>query len=394
MTENRTEPGAGSGRPDGTTDRVYFPELDGLRFVAFALVFFFHQGVPQPELSRMLGSAGALRLRENGWVGVQLFFILSGFLITTLLLREEAAFGRIDLKAFWFRRVLRIWPLYYLTVAITFLVLPWLDGSLATASGRAALGSRLPAFLTFLGNWSMLFQGMVASDAQSILWSVNVEEQFYLVVPLIVAWVPPRFRVPLVVALIGSAVGVRAGFARAGADHLWVYFNSFAQFDTLLSGVLLALCLGGDPRGGRAGRWLGWFQWPLYLTGAWVFSLSHLGYGPPWRQTWDFVAIWGAGMGLVAVAVTVPGGLRWALSNPRLVWLGKISYGLYMFHEIGFWLRNRFARRVGWFPNDQYLLSILGFALTVGLAAASYYLLERPFLRRKRAWTRVPSRPV
>ena len=101
--------------------RVYFPELDGLRFLAFFLVFLFHQGISRPVLSKLIGHGAAGCCIENGWVGVQLFFILSGYLITTLLLREEAAFGRIDLRAFWVRRIMRIWPLYYLIVVLVFL---------------------------------------------------------------------------------------------------------------------------------------------------------------------------------------------------------------------------------------------------------------------------------
>src|SRR6516164_10094183 len=99
-------------------DRIYFPELDGLRFFAFLLVYLFHGGIPWTVLSRLIGSAAANRLFENGGYGVQLFFILSGYLITTLLLREETRFGRIALRAFWIRRILRIWPLYYLLIFI------------------------------------------------------------------------------------------------------------------------------------------------------------------------------------------------------------------------------------------------------------------------------------
>jgi peptidoglycan/LPS O-acetylase OafA/YrhL len=379
---------------DPAGGRVYFPELDGLRFVAFALVFLFHQGVSWPVLGRLIGRGAAGCFRENGWVGVQLFFILSGYLITTLLMREESAFGRVDLRAFWVRRVLRIWPLYYLTVAIVFLLIPGLEGRFAAGYGRETLARHLPGFLAFLGNWSMIARGPVPYDAQSVLWSVCVEEQFYLAVPLVVAFVRPRWRVALVALAMAGAVATRAHYARTYASQLAVQYNSFAQADTLLGGVLLALLLGPDPRGGRAGRWLGWLQWPLYAAAVWVFSRSNLAHGEAWRKTWDFVALWAAGVGLVAVAVTVPGWLRAALAYPRLVWLGKISYGLYMYHEVAFWLRDRFAAAVGWFPNDEYLLPVLAFGLTVGLAAASYYGYERKFLRWKKGWTRVPSRPV
>jgi peptidoglycan/LPS O-acetylase OafA/YrhL len=374
--------------------RLYFPELDGLRFIAFILVFFFHQGIPQPILSQVVGRSVARCLRENGWVGVQLFFILSGYLITTLLLREESAFGRVDLRAFWVRRVLRIWPLYYLVVAIVFLVLPGLDGVLAYSDGRAEIAKHLPWFLAFLGNWSMIRLGPVGYDAQSVLWSVCVEEQFYLAVPLIVALVGRRARVPVVLLAMAGAVATRAYIALTNPSNIAVSFNSFAQADTLLSGVLLALLLGRDPRSSRAGGLLRWLQWPIYGLALWVFSRPDLFTGAPWRRVVEPVEIWAVGVALVAVAVTVAGGFRAVLGYSRLVWLGKISYGLYMYHEVAFWLRDRFARWVGWFPNDQYLLPILGLALTVGLSAASYYAYERRFLSLKKGWTRVASRPV
>jgi peptidoglycan/LPS O-acetylase OafA/YrhL len=373
---------------------LYLPELDGLRFIAFAFVFLFHGGVPWLELGRMIGTEPSRCFRENGWVGVQIFFILSGYLIVTLLLREEEMYGQVDLKAFWVRRILRIWPLYYLTVAIAFFLLPGLRGDLGTPGGRAVLGLHLPWFLAFLGNWSMALISPVYFDAQSILWSVCVEEQFYLLVPLFVAFVGKSARVPLVLGLMALSVGLRDYLARAGANQLMIQYNTFAQFDTLLSGVLLALSLGTAPRGLPLGRVLRWGQWPIYAAAVWVFSRSNLGHGLAWHRTWDFVAIWGVGVALVAVAVTVPGGLRAALAYPRLVGLGKISYGLYMYHEVALYFRKSLSNALGWFPNDEILLAIGALALTIAMASASYYGFERKFLELKRGWTRVPSRPV
>ena len=100
------------------------------------------------------------------------------------------------------------------------------------------------------------------------------------------------------------------------------------------------------------------------------------------------------GVGIVVVAVWGNGWLRAALSYSRIVWLGKISYGLYMYHEIALWLRKQVMSRTGWFPNKEELFTIATFALVIAMAAASYYGYERRFLVLKRAWTRVPSRPV
>ncbi|WP_406696497.1 acyltransferase [Singulisphaera sp. Ch08] len=380
--------------PERWGGRSYFPELDGLRFVAFMLVYLFHGGIEPAILSPFVGRTVAASLREKGWVGIELFFILSGYLITTLLLREEREFGRIDLKAFWIRRILRIWPLYYLIVAIGFLLIPWIEGELGTPGYRNLVANHLAPFLTFLGNWSMSLIGVVPYDALSVLWSVCVEEQFYLFVPLLVAWIGPRYRIGVVVLLIMATVLARYLFSQAYPIEIKIRFNTFLCLDTLLSGVLLALVLGTSPGSDRGARWARWLQLPLLLGTIWLFSGPQLGVETTARRTWDFVLLWIWGVSLVAIVVNSRGWLRACLSYSRLAWLGKISYGLYMYHEFALWGRRSLYHRLPWFPNKDILLTIATFAATVGLAALSYYAYERRFLVLKRAWTRVPSRPI
>jgi peptidoglycan/LPS O-acetylase OafA/YrhL len=384
------------GHPPATpepADRIYFPELDGLRFVAFMMVYLFHGGVPQPVLARLIGHGAAEVFQDNGGYGVQLFFILSGYLITALLLREESRYGRIALRAFWVRRILRIWPLYYLILVIGFGLLPGLQGQFGTPGYRGMLEMHAGPFLGFLGNWSMVLCGPLP-DWLSVLWSVCVEEQFYLIVPLFVALVAPRFRGPLVVGLIFGSIALRGACALRSSWQPLIVFNTFAQFDTLLSGVLLALVLRWDRNRPSLTRYLRWLQWPLYVGIGWVMTRPHLGHGTPWHRTWDFVWVWLCGLVVVMIAIWGQGWLRAALSYSRVVWLGKISYGLYMYHEIALWLRERYYWQLPWFANKDELLAIATMALTVALAASSYYGYERRFLELKRAWTRVPSRPV
>jgi peptidoglycan/LPS O-acetylase OafA/YrhL len=377
-----------------TGERFYFPELDGLRFIAFMMVYLFHRGVPEGVLTRLVGFRLFVVFRDNGGYGVQLFFILSGYLITALLLREEARYGRIALRAFWVRRILRIWPLYYLVVLIGFFLLPAIDGHWGTRGYSETLRIHLLPFVCFLGNWSMALVSPIAYDWLSVLWSVCVEEQFYIIVPLLLAFCPSRRRPPLVVLLIIGSIAVRWICAYRNESQLMIVFNTFAQFDTLLSGVLLALLLGWKGDRPILTKWLRWLQWPLYVVIGWVFSQPHLGQGTPFHRTWDFVWVWLCGLGVVIVAVWGQGWLRAALSYSRIAWLGKISYGLYMYHEVALWARAKLYDPFNWFPNDVELYAIGAFALTIGLAAASYYGYERRFLELKRRWTRIPSRPV
>lgn len=393
-------------------DRVYYPALDGMRFIAIALVYLFHGGIPQvasgidalahragwqPTPGRAPAWSRGEAIVDNGWIGVQLFFILSGFLITTLLLREEARTGRIDLRAFWMRRILRIWPLYYLIVGLTFFVLPALEGALARESTRELWKWHLLPFLAFGGNWSMAVLGPVQYAAISVLWSVCVEEQFYLFCPLLIAWVRPSRRVGLIVGLMGLGVAARAVTAtaveRRAVSPVFFQYSTLTHLDTLLSGVLLALIRErrGSGRGGLASPWI---EAPAILAGFALLCRPALARTTVLDATVGYVAIWGIGAAWVALAASGRGILHRVLSYDRFVWLGRISYGLYMFHELAFWLRERLFAAIGWFPNQEKLAPFASLALTIGLASASYYGFERRFLKLKMRWSRVASRPV
>ncbi len=393
-----------------TPDRVYFPELDGLRFVAFLLVFGFHGGLPWLEEAVTLltlplfmvaqwlgpwamnraadiGPAVGRAIAGNGWVGVQLFFILSGFLITTLLLREEARFGRVDLKAFWVRRALRIWPLYYLVVALVFFVIPALDGRLRDPEHAAMVGRHLPWFLAFLGNWSMIVLGPIPDDRVTILWSVCAEEQFYLICPLIVALVGRRWRLVVVALGMALAVGVRAWVASRGLGRLAIAYNTLAHLDTMLSGVALAILFDRFPPGPRAAGAAKVWGWVVLAASVWIMTRGELGHETFARKTWDYLVVWATGLGVVTYPMLRPGLSRRVLTFGPVVWLGRISYGLYMYHEVALVI----------FRSGTALTtagSVAALGTTIALASASYYGFERYFLRLKRSWTRVPSRPV
>jgi peptidoglycan/LPS O-acetylase OafA/YrhL len=397
-------------------ERVYFPGLDGLRAVAIAMVYGFHDrhldllsylvgwvklplillgdpllaAVGLPAITFRAEALLTQPFRTNGWIGVQLFFVLSGFLITTLLLHEHERFGRVDLQAFWVRRALRIWPLYYLIVAIGFGLLPRFDVGTTAGTWRSVYGVHLPAFLGFLGNWSMILRGPPPSDSLTVLWSVCVEEQFYLFVPLLVALVGPRWRVPVVAALIAFVVTNRYKMARSGIESVALSYNLLANFDTLLAGVLLALV---DRRWPVIGRFT-WLWRLLLLAGGVVIAAVPLGQGGPWRVAFDRVLIWAWAVAFVVLGAAPRDRWTAALRRPSVVWLGKISYGLYLIHEIAIGLVVALGVGLPSFAEKRFVLALVGPIVTIALATASYYGLERPFLRLKRRWTRVPSRPI
>jgi peptidoglycan/LPS O-acetylase OafA/YrhL len=409
--------------PNSDSGRVYYPELDGLRFFAFLAVYIFHRGVPQFEgwmnacwrgahswAPRLFPISLPLRFGyntlSNGWIGVQLFFVLSGFLIARLLLREESRNGHVDIKAFWIRRILRIWPLYYCAMLIGWVALPLTHGwSLRDPAYLAAVSKHLLPFCLFLGNWSVAFHGPPPYDELSILWTVGVEEQFYIAAPLLFVLVPKRFRMPLVISLMGFAIWRRVGFARQidhGITAVHFQYSTLTQLDTLLAGVLLALILDGG-RGKSAPRWLLGSLQAISLIGIVALATRpHLAKpyamesGPrnPWLVTGEFVAIWATFALLIATLSLNDGIVRRFLAHRWIRWLGKVSYGLYMYHILAIRLGQELFGRLPWFANKELWQTIFAFALNVAMAAVSYQLLERPFLRLKDRWTKVPSRPI
>jgi peptidoglycan/LPS O-acetylase OafA/YrhL len=200
--------------------RFYIPQLDGLRFFAFLGVFVSHASNANGELP----TGGVEWYHAEWWgrsallagaLGVELFFVLSSYLITSLLVREGDANGRIDVPAFWMRRVLRIWPLYFAFVFVYALL-----GGLT--------GRTLAAFSVFAGNWAFAAWGDDPGLA-GVLWSVSVEEQFYLAWPLVLAVLPRRFLRLASLGFVTMAVVARYASFASGASVFTVWLNTFAH---------------------------------------------------------------------------------------------------------------------------------------------------------------------
>lgn len=365
--------------------RFYYPELDGLRFIAFAAVFVSHLRLETPNHwseapPRSLVEWWFRSAVLSGGFGVDLFFVLSSFLITSLLIREADTRGRLNVPAFWVRRILRIWPLYF-----AFLV-------------SAGMAQQLPwqPFLlcgVFLGNWAHEPYGL---DRFVIgpLWSVSVEEQFYVAWPLVLSLVPRR-RLPWVCAgLIASSVAVRALMLALGASHTEIWMNTFARLDPIAIGALIALRWHSRPPSLSApARFSLLTGVPLAIVAdvGWVaHSVPHLPLSPfSSRGQFAFFASYVlmylvSAVGCGAVIVAALCSRRSLLAHPCLVYLGRISYGLYVFHLAAI----RIIPPV-WWPWR----SIAALLLTLLAGAMSYRFLEEPFLRLKDRFTYVISGP-
>jgi peptidoglycan/LPS O-acetylase OafA/YrhL len=369
--------------------RYYRPELDALRFFAFFCVFFGHRVdyvEPDPVWLARFGSIGSL--------GVPVFFLLSAFLITELLMREREGTGRVHIQAFYIRRILRIWPLYFLVFYGLAILNHFLPGT-GTDSPRAWL-----AFTFFVGNWYILHHGSFWATVDP-LWSISVEEQFYIGIPVLAAFAGRRAIVIvswilLVVAYV--TVVLYALYPKPGDQGGWT--NSFFQFQFFSAGALLAILLRGR---------LVQLSIPLRLIGfalafgCWFAALIRFN-----EKIWEQPSTPGAALvgWLLVLAGTVLFFLC-TLGTPAqfvpgwLSYLGRISYGLYLFHVLMFVLVfDTFIPHLGAsFPGVHVphivrdsVGTIVVMALSILIAHLSYQYFERPFLRLKKRFTFVPAR--
>lgn len=372
-----TLPGA-----DPATRRFYHPELDGLRFLAFFFVFFhhFYPGLPfsagqdPPEWWRLL--------RESGALGVDLFFCLSGFLITRLLLLEERKTGTVAVGHFYLRRILRIWPLYY-----AFLALIVYLGSLGW---EAPMGGFLWPFLLLVGNWACAFSSFFYNSAAP-LWSVCLEEQFYLVWPLVVRRLGARRVASAAFVMIGSSIFYRILLALFDIPYPATWTMTLTRLDSLAAGILVAVLLGDRIPSFSAARR------GLLFVGGLLLWIGVVGIWPLADDPTLGAAILGypaiaAGAASMLLAALVPsGGSPGLLARQPLVFLGRISYGLYVFHMVALNLVRRFWPEA---EPSSWTVGIAALVLTIAVATLSYYLLERPFLLLKEKYAAIRSRPA
>jgi len=369
-------------RPEVEDGVFYHPELDVLRFAAFLAVFM-HHALPQD--ASLYISAGLpniatewlLTTKDAGAFGLDLFFALSSYLITELLVREHARRGRFSLPAFFARRALRIWPLYFTFLAATVFVMPLIFPS--ESFGPIYIVS----FALFFGNWVCATNGIPFSVA-SPLWSISVEEQFYVGWPLLLRFFGIHRLKQLAIVMLGVAVATRVLLAAYGVEHPGVWCNTLARLDPIALGAILAFVLRG--RAPQIRNSLRLALVGLSLAGWWL-SARYLSQDGPTSILLYTVS------GLAAVVLlfaVLQNDVRLLCRRPFswLVYLGRISYGLYVFHLFALALMSKLlvVPLLGISLNFESRV-ICAFLLTVLLAAASYRWLELPFLRLKKRFT-------
>lgn len=365
--------------PGRNSDQVFYhPELDVLRFLAFLAVFFHHALPRDAELYIRNGFSPALTqlvlaVKGAGAYGVDLFFALSAYLITELLLREHAKRGTFSVSAFYIRRALRIWPLYFVFLALTIFIIP-------TMFSDERFGPMyMVSFAFFFGNWVSAAYGLPFSVA-SPLWSISVEEQFYIAWPLLLLLFGVHRIKHLAIVLLAIALGTRIFLAQYAAEHPAVWCNTFARLDPIALGAILAFVLGGRaPQIKRAFRLL---MIGVAVAGFLLVAVYLKQDGPSSIATYSVTAV----ASIVLLIAVLQSDARLLRFPPFswLVYLGRISYGLYVFHLLAIALAGQvlIIPLLGIQANFEIRL-LLAFVLTVLLATISYVWLEQPFLKLK-----------
>lgn len=364
--------------------KIYFENLDGLRFFCFLSVFFYHSFYTNFDYikSKYLYHFIEQDIFGNGNLGVNFFFVLSGFLITYLLIEEKNLNGQINVKKFWIRRILRIWPLFFLCVIFGFFIFPLLKSAFGQQPNETA---SIGYYLSFTNNFDLIENGLPDASILGILWSVAIEEQFYFVWPIILYFLPIKHQwIAFSTIIVGSLI------FRAYNNNYWDH-----EFHTLS-------CI-GDMATGAFGAWLilinknfkkqiqnlkGIYIFLAYISFFLLFFfrdevLSH--------EIFLLDIIERPLIALIILLIILEQSFSeksyFKMKRFRILTrLGTYTYGLYCLHPIGvlttITLTNKFH-----FNTELWQVmitdTIFSLLLTILISLVSYHYYEKPFLKLK-----------
>lgn len=373
---------AGSGvlkmaRPDAAERFRYLPYLDGLRGVSILMVLGFHQMGP---ISHWISNVLA------GWSGVWVFFVISGFLITAILIQEQEDQGSFSIKRFYIRRSLRIWPAYYAFLAIGLVL------RMHSPTGTAVSA-------VYLTNYAVAFNWPHGGEIQH-LWSLAVEEQFYLVWPFVLL-LSGRRALSVALGLITAVWTWRLYLFLSKVPWLRLTPGFDTQVDSILIGCVAALAWARPEWRQRLRQLLGGAGVPALLVLALFLAAKTLGH-PSDSLFRSRLLLWTVRLPLFEVLTALlilallihPGSaITRFLSRPVMVGIGKLSYGIYLWHGMVLAAWIIYVPRTGVFASS-YFRELCILISYIAVAAASYVLIETPFLKLKKRWEAGQKQPA
>ncbi len=374
---------------------IYFPNLNSIRFIAALLVIIHHieqfksvfNIYPNQMNNPVIGSFGPL--------GVRLFFVLSGFLITYLLFAEKEVSGTISITKFYIRRALRIWPLYYLIVLLAFFIVPYFFPGLVPQHAEVVHGHpiawkifSLSLFIFFLPNFALVYVGIV--PFASHLWSIGTEEQFYFIWPVLMKFFKNKFVLLLSVVLFYLGASY-VFYLFQDSSMNWIrllglYWKAFPIDNMAIGGIFALIVYSSAPAFIKIKAFIfnRYFQ-VLVLVLVLVCISCSVGL-PVEALSYELYAIL---FGILIANLAANDRRIINLEYPLFNYLGKISYGLYMYHPLMIVVCMKCLIHFNCFNN--YFLYPTAILSTIAVAGLSYRFFEQQFIRKKKRFSTVIS---
>ena len=375
--------------------RLHFQNLDIIRFAAAFYVLLHHTFsylFDVYHLPAFMLKSGGQKLPDdllpalvplhqfisNGPLGVDLFFLISGFLITSLLIHEKSIHERVDIKSFYLRRILRIWPLYYFIIVFAYLFAHYY-------TGEPFFRKDIYPHLFFVSNFTQIAANSWCAGKLFMLWSLCIEEQFYLVIPLLLALVPVKKLPYVFIGFVLLSIGIRMQLFHV-YQYPWfaIYLHTGSRFDTLAIGCLLGYL-------NYAGFKFSFGPVVRILLGLWlVAALSFINsiYYDSFMAAvfYKYVFIIPMALLFLDLMQNVLPGLKnpfWQLINK----LGKYSYGIYMYQVFLIVVADRWAG--DYFSKSRWAFIAISFTITIVVSVLSYEIFEKHFLKLKKRFEKV-----